>query len=232
MVRRDAVIRMGDADRIDRREETAEDEGEAEDHGRLRQDGKAEGRCRQAGRDCAGHQPAIIPIGQPAGRDLEREPAEDGGRDIGGDGGGGDALRLRVGRDKAVEGTARQARRRAAREGDGRNPAQLTQAQRWGAGQSGSRRAGERDGDQRQAEQGGRQREELVAPGSGQIDQELPEAEGRVCGDHVDREDEAPVLRDCRGIQPALGGDEEAGAAEAGQEPDADPCTGRREDGL
>ena len=82
------------------------------------------------------------------------------------------------------------------------------------------------DDREREAEQDGGEGEQGESGGRCQVEHELAAGEGCVGRDHVDREHRAAGGGGRLGVEPAFGGDEQAGAAEPHQRPKHRPQRG------
>ena len=145
------------------------------------------------------------------------------GRDEHRDVGSGVACLVQEGRHQSVEHAAGQPGCDATADRNRRDMAQLTQAQPRARWQARGSRVSHADRHQRQAEQGSTQRKQLEAFRIGEVERELAAAIGRVGRDHVEREHRAARVRSRLGVQPALGRDEQSGAAEARERTGGDP---------
>jgi hypothetical protein len=213
---RHAVVRIGDADRIQGRHETTEQYSDRQNHppGRGQVDqsngaaGKAEAECRQ-------RQASVEAVREPTHRNLECETAEHGHQHGHADRLARDALVLQPRRNERVKRAADEPAQCAAGDREGCCARKLAQSERRVGGQPGRLGSGRADHDEGHGEEGGDRRERCGGLDLGSADQQLSHRKSNERADHVDRED-PPALRWLGlGIEPTLGRDEEPGAAEA-----------------
>ena len=180
----------GDADRIKRRHEAAEQGRGRQDHRqRARQEDQGNGGARKAEAERGQYDAPVKAVRKPADRDLERKSAEHGHQHEQRDRLACDALALHPRRNERVERAADEpARPRSRRPQRARRARAGHRAVSRRAVRPGRLGPGRAHHDQRHGEQGDDRIEWRRRLDLGPADQELSHREGQEGADHVDRE--------------------------------------------